>query len=792
MTTLTRSRLWAKTDQSRQTDNWLSLDRHLNDTRAMSQLVWYHLVPEHVRQLLNQDCQGHAYELYQFLAGIHDVGKASPLFQSKIHNDTRYQWLNPPAPPQGVTAGQYRHETVSASSLTQWLNRQGITSRRNTDSLSDIIGAHHGWLNQPAIRMITQHQRMAVKAAGDTMWEQLRLTMITDKAKDCDYTPCDMPVPRRSAILLAGLISVADWMASALPLDPAHTNGTQSSNERAQQWWTQQNFADTPHLPQFTSEDWQRLFNITTPRPFQTAAIQQAAQSEGILILQAPMGEGKTEAALAAAQTLAHQHDMSGILWALPTRATVDAIVPRIQAWATNLNITTPVYVAHADADQDTNLPDWFHNKRMGLLAPVVAGTIDNVLTMGARGTYAALRHLGVASHVVVLDEVHAVDAYSTAYLRTALQWLGAYHTPVVVCSATLTDRLRTDLTNAWREGAGLPPVKEDHETEATVIRDSNSLIVPAASGRHVTVQTRIIPDTDERLLEIAHQAKQEGLVLAVIRDTVNRARHTYTLLQTVYSDSELLLTHSRYTLIDRTQHDQMILHKYGPTSRTRRGAVVGTQTLEQSLDVDFDIMISDAAPMDLLLQRAGRLHRHNRGTRPPAILYVTDPGKTGRYVYGDWTIDQTLRLLPQQLNLPKDISPLVEHAYTATNSETFTEWKTEQEAKYAQAQQATCLPPNLLDTGLGNWATNMKTTPPVRDIEPTIQLTLTPADCTNRNLIRQQTISIPVRTLPAANQLPKNKLRPWLRSLTLNEHHEAKIGAKTISYNHHTGMEIQ
>ena len=178
-----------------------------------------------------------------------------------------------------------------------------------------------------------------------------------------------------------------------------------------------------------------------------------------------------------------------------------------------------------------------------------------------------------------------------------------------------------------------------------------------------------------EQALAAAGEALKSGCV-GLIVNTVKRAQMLREELRQAYPDAVILMDHSRFLAPDRLEHEQEILRRVGKNTdaQMRRGVlVIGTQVLEQSLDLDFDLLITDLCPMDLLLQRIGRLHRHAR-TRPqglevPRCLVMGALGELdagSKAVYGEYLLLRTRRLLPERIRLPEDISPLVQRTYDA------------------------------------------------------------------------------------------------------------------------------
>ena len=461
----------------------------------------------------------------------------------------------------------------------------------------------------------------------------------------------------------------------------------------------------------------------------------RASEGPPLIVIEAPTGSGKSEAALMTAEVLAARFGCGGIFVALPTMATSDAMFNRVHAWVEQLpgQGETSLWLAHSKAslnpkfaeivrgsrvvgvyDEDVREPSqdlvtrarvssWLSGRKRGLLANFVIGTIDQVLMGGLQSRHVALRHLGLSGKVVVVDEVHAADDYMRAYLVTMLRYLGAYGTPVILLSATLPPRQREELVAAYRQGrlgskalsGGGSREPEDSEgLDATAaypritvatgkVRDVS--VSGHASGRSVKLEA--IADDLPTLIRVLTVALAEGGCVAVIRNTVGRAQQTFDALQgALGGDVELL--HSRFMAPHRAVKEGRLLRRLGPpdqSERPRRLVVVGTQVLEQSLDIDVDLMVTDIAPADVVLQRIGRLHRHDRpaGQRPKGLIEprclvagVEDwdsvpPRITGGSVavYGQMKLLKSISVLQEflggrALKLPGDVPGLVRTAY--------------------------------------------------------------------------------------------------------------------------------
>lgn len=502
--------------------------------------------------------------------------------------------------------------------------------------------------------------------------------------------------------ILMGLVIMADWIASNEDLFPLKKESEYSDHElaeRIEQGWlrfrapARWNFKHSADL----SSLYESRFQFS-PRPFQKSAVEVASQTDaaGIFIVEAPMGEGKTEAALEMAETVARRFGLTGLFFALPTQATADSIFLRIKSWMSSVGLdeegAASIYLAHSRSmfnSSYTEIPrgtvnskdacivhEWFTGRKKGILSDFVVGTVDQVLMLGLKKRHLALRHLGFANKVVVIDEVHAYDQYMGSYLAKALSWLGAYNVPVILLSATLPDSRRKELIEAYvgRRRAKDPQWQMKGDTGYPMITYTDDAgvrtVTPPRSSRRLKVSIERIQNKDiEPLIE---DLTVDGGCIGIIVNTVPRAQELYRCLESRYGRSEVKLLHSRYTASDRALKESEVLDvlSHPRSTPSNRFIVVGTQVMEQSLDLDFDVLITDTCPIDLLLQRMGRLHRHDNA-RPskmaePVCFVIgcdePDDGSIG--VYGRYHLFNTSLLLPAEITLPDDIPRLVNKAY--------------------------------------------------------------------------------------------------------------------------------
>lgn len=716
---------------------WMSLVQHLEDSADVAALVWRWL-PTHVRSLIDAALPDHSRDgqrLLQWLAGIHDIGKCSPPFAAKVPalaDRMREHGLT--LPRDSTEFSTAPHGLVGHHILERWLRERHGFGLRPARAQAVVVGGHHG---VPP----TSSQLAGLKArphlVGTGRWVEVQDEILdaAEKRLELDHLLAAWAVcvlPASVQALLTGAVIVSDWLASNTDLFPFGECTVQE--ERATRAWRELDLPapweatfpeDAPSA--LLSRRFPRLAGFT-PRSVQSmtlAAATKAAEPR-LVIVEAAMGSGKTEAALLAAEAMAAKFGCGGVYVALPTMATSDAMFHRVLEWISHLDQpgATSTHLAHGKAglnedyrelvaqqrvspvyDDDlgprqaeARVRSWLSGRKKGVLANMVVGTIDQLLFTALQARHLALRHLAFAGKVVIIDEAHAADDYMRVYLVRALEWLAAYHVPVILMSATLPRGQRQELADAYRLGCGAAPVAvpDDAPYPAVTVIDRHGLelipppdeVEPEATR---TVQIVCLDDELEFLAAELHEQLADGGCAGIIRNTVGRAQETARFLRERFPDLDVVLIHSRFIATHRTQREAALRDTLGPdpSRRPARQVVVGTQVLEQSLDLDFDLMVTDLAPVDLVLQRLGRLHRHRRGKdeaeRPARLraprLYLTgiaswrasgapDPVRGSRVVYAMSLLLRSAAVLgiaPDRgtsVTLPTDIRPLVEQAY--------------------------------------------------------------------------------------------------------------------------------
>ena len=416
------------------------------------------------------------------------------------------------------------------------------------------------------------------------------------------------------------------------------------------------------------------------------------------------MGEGKTEAALYLADYLQHKTSAGGFYIGLPTQATSNAMYQRVHEFLGKrysndvVNLTLSHSAAALKDDYQSTIcrldevydgegrvvaSEWHTARKRTLLSPYGVGTIDQALMGVVRSRHQFVRLFGLAGRTVIFDEIHAYDAYTGTLLERFVEWLALLGSPVIALSATLPKSTRLGLLEAYAKGSGVetPELPQADYPRITALTNGIAEAQSFSASKHVCRELGIRWVNDGQWISDLRTGLAKGGCVAIICSTVGRAQQVYEQLKLDFEPkTELGLFHGRFLFTDRERIEKECLDKFGKNGdRPEKYILVATQVIEQSLDVDFDLMISDLAPVDLLLQRSGRLHRHVREYRPSALtspsLWIINPtiDEQGKINFGDsgYIYDRhvllrswlTLRYRAS-VQLPEEMDSLIESVY--------------------------------------------------------------------------------------------------------------------------------
>lgn len=587
------------------------------------------------------------------LAALHDIGKINASFRAMINNGTRQQ--------------NGRHWEVSEVYLHRF-NPLPVPRPTRSALLYAAAAGHHGRppsrdLGRDTARMLRDaglegvEDAAALTAALRTLWPlSANAELELDQARNLSWW-------------LPGLVAAADWIGSnaAWFAATAPTMDLRDYLILARQKAVLAVKAAGLASPRLSET---RLFDFSL-RPMQTACAEiDMVEGPMLAVIEDETGAGKTEAALILAQRMMAAGKGCGLYFALPTMATADAMFSRACDTVGRMFQTPPsVTLAHGrsalsdrfcdlvgqatDGSGDIVCSSWLaDNRRRALLANVGVGTIDQALLSVLPTKFSTLRHFGLSSKILIVDEVHELG---DPYLAVALKQLLLAHRraggSAVLLTATLPLCQRAELLAIYHGAANNPAYPA-----LTVAGGAARLDFPQAVGERGPVAVQRLADA-AAAVELLSRMAGQGAACVWVRNAVDDAIAGVEALRAMGVQADLL--HARFALGDRKRIEAAVIGRFGKKGQDRAGRViVATQVLESSMDIDFDVMVSDLAPMASLIQRAGRLWRHmqerphtSRAVQAP-VLYVVSPDpaqvKNARWLQG--ALDSGAYVYPQDV----------------------------------------------------------------------------------------------------------------------------------------------
>ena len=745
---------WGKAKPSEDADfDWHPLAYHSLDVAATGKNILKksgqlrHLIASAL--CLDEDS---ALALCTKLFALHDIGKFSKGFQVK--NKKLYGEIfcsdpsKVPSVPHHDTAGWiiWRDEK---SKIHEILFQGQNTPRFDPlDRLAKSVFGHHGM--PPREAGLHEDNRTMELFGEEGCAGVIKFLSVLQSLLEPSSIEINEKGAERASFLLAGLTVLSDWIGSNQNWFPYTKPG--ATDPDCENYWkiaeARANDAVIkagviPARPTLQKHSYIDLINGENKnrdkKQFTATSMQETVErisfpnEPTLFIIEDATGSGKTETALMLSHRLIAEGRANGLYVGLPTQATANAMFDRFKGVYENLfdkkdkDKPPSLALAHSARDlhkgfqeivlkagpqEDTcnsqeqsddeepandtasaQCAAWIaDNRKKTFLADVGVGTIDQALLSVLPVKHQSLRLAGLAQKVLILDEVHAYDAYVRTEIEALLEFQAALGGNAILLSATLPREARQRFSKAWQEGLGNDNNDTEHEAP------NSYPLLTVVSARKVQyerpqisqfskrqVKVTLLPKTEDAICRLK-QASSEGLAAVYIRNTVDDAIDAWTELRK--SGYDPWLFHARMALGDRLRIEREIQMKFGKASSQAERAgkiLIATQVVEQSLDLDFDFMVSDLAPVDLLIQRAGRLWRHqrNRHADAPELFVVSPdpideaakdwfegPFRRASYVYKDhghlWL---TARMLKDKglIRVPEDMRALVDEVYSGT-----------------------------------------------------------------------------------------------------------------------------
>lgn len=667
---------WGKADEQ---GNWHLLIYHQLDVSATG-IALLDVLKSVERRLLT--LSGMERDVFRawlaFFLSVHDLGKFSSAFQ-QLRPD-----LAPPADkPYFYTTHHdtlghmawkkhFAYDTKLSKRFARWPDEDDDVIELLDTWMQSVTG-HHGRPPEPNNQSLAYHFS---KRDEEVMEEWVQLTanlFLPDPPHHIKKTLTELE-QRRNAFswFLAGLSVLADWVGSNRTHFPYHNEPLSP-----QSYWhdialpqARRAIAASGLLPARSAKfsGINQLFQfIVDPTPLQAACLEVSVEhSPQMHILEDVTGAGKTEAAFILIARILAAGQAEGAYLALPTMATANSMYRRSADVYRKLFEETldppSLVLAHSarylderfrssvihpealDAEAEYGLREfnaearcnsWLaDNNKKALLAQVGVGTIDQALLAVLQSRHQSLRLFGLVGKVLVVDEVHASDAYMHVLLCRLLEMHARAGGSAILLSATLPQRMRNELIAAFQGQASVISEEETISYPLLTTVNADGIKQQALATRPSVMRKlhfQMLHHPEDVIAKLTDWVNR-GKCVAWIRNTVNDAIETAQQLSKELGNERVTLFHARFAMGDRLDIENRVVEEFGLKSGAvnRSGkVVVATQVIEQSLDLDFDEMVSDLAPIDLLIQRAGRLRRHRRDTEGNRLVN-SDPDQRG------------------------------------------------------------------------------------------------------------------------------------------------------------------
>lgn len=444
---------------------------------------------------------------------------------------------------------------------------------------------------------------------------------------------------RAISALVRGVVGYADWQASSSPedrLNLRHSVDAVTLNDKLRERVERQAQPGDPPYAKY---------------PFQTLC----EGSPGNVLAIAPTGSGKTEASL----LWALNKGAGKVLFLMPTKVTSNSLYERMKTYfaprdcgISHSGAGVYLVLQKEEKDLEQSVEDRLKVLRQykAFMAPVMVATVDQLLTANFNMGDWFFKELATLGASVVFDEIHAYAPFTLALITESIKRIRIMGGRVMVMSATMPRRLRKHFQTLL--GVERPVVAEE-----------------LMEKRKCSWEYRDTPleSFDEEILKALEQRRK----VAVVVNTVDVAQKTFlrwkAILEERLPDKKILCYHSRFIMRDRDEKEKLLLEKDKEGRPSFVDLVVATQAIEVSLDISFDLMLSECAPLDSLIQRAGRCNRFGKSKGARFVVFpISDTAK--RYVYknaGD-ALEHTLDVLQRWEGSPseRDLSVMLEEVY--------------------------------------------------------------------------------------------------------------------------------
>ena len=623
---------------------------HSLDVTAVAQQWWEH--SSAIRRSFRQETgfsEQQTLGWIQFFIALHDLGKLDLRFQNKLPKISPFKNIQ-------LDTTNYDH----GKSAYMWFVQESASIFKNCDNrqqrhlqnwLSHTAG-HHGMIPLSAepnpLPSYVEHE---VKEQDQMVREKFVQCMLELFLKPSGIDLNNINLPEKPPVLLAGFCSVSDWLGSNTDyFKYADRKEKLNSQQDLSLWFesrkksARQILKDMGLLTKIiTSGGMNLLYSELQPRNTQTL-ISKLKVAPSLVIIEADTGSGKTESAIAFASCLLAKGFADGLIFALPTQATANAILPRLTAVSKKIFCAgRNVILAHGRSPYNKDFKTLIENSRKqtgakgneagaqcsewlslsrkrAFLGQIAITTVDQVMLSAIKSLkHYFIRSFGIGKSVLIIDEIHAYDAYMYGLLKEVIRQQKQAGGSVILLSATLPEYQKQKLLKGWSGGQQDFAKNDKYPLVLQVTSGSKQgpsvlqSFTVAKKEKYKKVLIELWPNNDisidrEKWPIIERAVIEKKAKVGIICNLVDEAQSIAKKLEELKVPVDIF--HSRYRYKDRMEREESVVQKYGKNSREKGRVLVGTQVLEQSLDIDFDWLITFLCPVDLLFQRMGRLHR--------------------------------------------------------------------------------------------------------------------------------------------------------------------------------------
>lgn len=680
------TKIWAKTAPKK------SLINHMMETGIVAKCLTdttngiYHPVLNRLSEITGCDSDTLLTKIV-FICAIHDMGKIHPTFQGR--DEETLEILKQEGLNQVSFDTRFRHEQYGANIFDR-LSAEDVDIK-NSDIISQIIRMHHQKEQKKnsdidIIKIDDKEKAKKWRHIQNEIYDYIKNVFQFDNLNliNKNISKSELFVVQ-NAIL--GIMITADWIASNSYVfdNQQYENVDEFLESRKNQALKFLNNEGLIRQQIPVMQDFKSAFGFNG-RPVQND-VEKFVHKNDIkcMLIESDCGSGKTEAALYAAAVLGNRSGLSGIYMGLPTGVSAEAIQGRVDEFLTAHDMrNTKLYTSKSMLLREPGKkPVWTDMSRQRLLAASAVGTVDQVMTAARLVRFESVRMDGLASKVLIIDEIHAYDAYMLAVIKDLLKICEELGVPVIMLSATLPISTKSDLLGVLGDGNielhnGYPMISYVTK-DGKVHEHVSHQYMP---DKKISCELLPILNDNDKIARYAVDAVKDGGCECVIMNTVADAICVYDKIKkNKKDDCKIILYHSRMTINARDEKSREILEMCGKdrTKRPERVIIVGTQVLEQSLDIDVDYMITAICPIDLLFQRIGRYHRHgDAGTirehvvvaNIVQVLIPSDLSSYGgtEYVYEKCYLDATIDAINEHnghLLIPSGMPDMINYVYS-------------------------------------------------------------------------------------------------------------------------------